>query len=199
MGPRHRRPSAAAPAALAFLSAVMLIAAPAATLAQTRFAVSFPAERSAAPLDGRMLLLLSTDGDTEPRFQVSDGPATQLVFGADVDGLKPARTPSSTRRRSLSRPQPGDLPAGELLRAGPAAPLRDLSPGGRAHGQAAHGPRRGPAMERRAGNLYSAPRKIRFDPRQAGVVRIVLDKAIPRSPRPGTRSTSATSGSSANG
>ena len=55
------------------------------------FRVSFPASRSAAPLDGRLLLLLSTDSTDEPRFQVNDGPATQLLFGIDVDGLAPGK------------------------------------------------------------------------------------------------------------
>ena len=55
------------------------------------FRVSFPASRSAAPLDGRVLLLLSTDSTAEPRFQISDGPGTQLVFGVDVDGLAPGK------------------------------------------------------------------------------------------------------------
>jgi hypothetical protein len=56
---------------------------------ELRFAVSFPAERSKTPLDGRLLLLISTDGKNEPRFEVSDAPNTQLVFGVDVDGLAP--------------------------------------------------------------------------------------------------------------
>ena len=34
-----------------------------------RFAVSFPAARSAQPLDGRILLFISDDGRTEPRTQ----------------------------------------------------------------------------------------------------------------------------------
>src|SRR2546428_475011 len=57
--------------------------------AGARFAISFPAARSAAPLDGRVLLMLSTDTTAEPRFQISDGPTTQLIFGIDVDGLRP--------------------------------------------------------------------------------------------------------------
>ena len=40
-------------------------------------------------LDGRLLVMLSTDPKTEPRFQIADGPETQLVFGIDVDGLAP--------------------------------------------------------------------------------------------------------------
>ncbi|MEK7249473.1 MAG: hypothetical protein AAB209_03520, partial [Bacteroidota bacterium] len=54
-----------------------------------RFALSFPESRSKQPLDGRMLLLISSDSTNEPRFQISEGPETQMVFGVDVDGLKP--------------------------------------------------------------------------------------------------------------
>ncbi len=57
-----------------------------------RFSVSFPASRSATPQDGRVLLLLSADSTAEPRFQIADGLTTQLVFGIDVDGMKPGQT-----------------------------------------------------------------------------------------------------------
>jgi hypothetical protein len=56
--------------------------------AQT-FYVSFPKERSAKPLDGRVLLLLSTDDSEEPRMQIDDTPRSQLIFGVTVDGLEP--------------------------------------------------------------------------------------------------------------
>jgi len=54
-----------------------------------RFSVSFPAERSAQPLDGRLLLLLSSDPSAEPRMQIDDTARTQMVFGVTVDGWKP--------------------------------------------------------------------------------------------------------------
>src|SRR5690606_19430308 len=54
-----------------------------------RVAVRFPASSSAEALDGRLLLMLSTDSSAEPRFQVGDGPEAQLIFGLDVDGLAP--------------------------------------------------------------------------------------------------------------
>ena len=57
-----------------------------------RFSVSFPAERSATPIEGRVLLMLSTDGTREPRFQISNGLNARQVFGVDVTQLKPART-----------------------------------------------------------------------------------------------------------
>ena len=54
------------------------------------FSVTFNAENDSLQ-DGRLLLLLSKDNDREPRFQVSDGPNTQLVFGIDVDGWAPGK------------------------------------------------------------------------------------------------------------
>src|SRR5580765_5194984 len=55
------------------------------------FAISFPAARSAQPLDGRVLLFISDDGKTEPRTQTDQYRAnsTRPIFGVDVDGLKP--------------------------------------------------------------------------------------------------------------
>ena len=70
---------------LCLLLAVLGMAASVAARAQS-FAVSFPKERSAKPLDGRVLLLLSTDDSAEPRMQIDDTPRTQMVFGVTVDG-----------------------------------------------------------------------------------------------------------------
>src|ERR1700749_1832966 len=43
-------------------------------------------------LDGRLLLLMANNAQSEPRFQVSDGAGTQLVFGIDVAGWKPGES-----------------------------------------------------------------------------------------------------------
>jgi hypothetical protein len=53
------------------------------------FSVSFPKEVSAQALDGRVLLVLSTDPSDEPRNQIDDTPRTQMVFGVTVDGWMP--------------------------------------------------------------------------------------------------------------
>jgi len=53
------------------------------------FYVGFPKELSAKPLDGRLLLMFSTDDSAEPRMQISGGVNTQLIFGVNVDGLEP--------------------------------------------------------------------------------------------------------------
>ena len=57
-----------------------------------RFAVSFPSAQNAEPLDGRLLLILSTDPTDEPRLQISNSVRTQMIFGLDVDALKPGQT-----------------------------------------------------------------------------------------------------------
>ncbi len=57
-----------------------------------KFSVSFPKERSAQPLDGRLLLILSNDPSEEPRMQISLAPRTQMIFGVDVDGLQPGQS-----------------------------------------------------------------------------------------------------------
>ena len=53
------------------------------------FSVTISPARHPQPLDGRLLVMLSTDPKAEPRFQLNDGPTTQLVFGLDVENWKP--------------------------------------------------------------------------------------------------------------
>ncbi len=62
------------------------------TGAPLRFAVTFPAARSATPIDGRLLLLISADSIGEPRTQLGDAVGTAQVFGVDVDGWRPGET-----------------------------------------------------------------------------------------------------------
>ncbi len=56
-----------------------------------QFAISFPEASNKEPLDGRLLLLVSTDSSREPRFQISEDLTTHQVFGVDVEGLKPGQ------------------------------------------------------------------------------------------------------------
>ncbi len=59
---------------------------------QTKFLIPYPSKFGNKPLDGRLLLLISTNKNAEPRFQISDGPQTQQVFGINVDNWKPGET-----------------------------------------------------------------------------------------------------------
>jgi hypothetical protein len=172
---RHRRSPTAA---LAILT--VLIAAPRPSLSQVKFAVSFPAERSAAPLDGRLLLLLSTNDAAEPRFQIGDGPSTQLVFGVDVDGLAPGAE-AIIDASALGYPlrSLAEVPAGQYH---VQALLHRYETFRRSDGHLVKLPMdRGEGQRWNAapGNLTSAPRKISFDPGRAETVRVVLDREIP--------------------
>src|ERR1039458_2417164 len=64
------------------LASLLLLAAP--LLAQAkpplRFEVSW-----ANPMDGRVVLVISTTGTPEPRFSISEGLNTQQMFGADAN------------------------------------------------------------------------------------------------------------------
>jgi len=101
----------------AALGLVLSAVAPAAP----RFSISFPKERSATPLDGRLLLLLSTDPSAEPRMQINSSVKTQLVFGIDVEALAPGRAAVIDNSafgypmRSLAQLPPGDYYVQALL------------------------------------------------------------------------------------
>jgi len=149
-------------------------------VSRLRFALSFPAERSGSPLDGRMLLLISADDADEPRFQINDGHDTQQVFGTDVVGLAPG-TPSFIGRRELGYPLESlaELPAGEYWVQGL---LHRYETFHRADGHTVKLPMdrgEGQHWNRAPGNLYSMPRRMRIDPAEDRVIEIVLDQEIP--------------------
>jgi hypothetical protein len=148
------------------------------------FAISFPKGKSTAPLDGRLLLLLSTDGSAEPRLQINDGPNTQLVFGADVEAWKPgepAVVDSSAFGypiRSLASVKPGEYYVQALLHRYETFHRSDghtvKLPMDRGEGQ---------HWNRAPGNLYSKPQKITIG--GAGVrISLVLDQEIAPIPEP---------------
>jgi hypothetical protein len=145
-----------------------------------RFAISFTPQGSREPLDGRMLLLISADNSKEPRFQISEDPNTQQVFGVDVDGLKPgdvAAIDAGTLgypRRSIAELPPGEYWVQALLHRYETFKRSDghtvKLPMDRGEGQ---------QWNSAPGNLYSAPRKISIDPRRDETITITLDQKIP--------------------
>ena len=149
-----------------------------------RFSVSFAGEQSAEPLDGRILLLLSTDGSAEPRTQISDSPRTQMIFGLDLDGLKPGQ---SVIVDDAAYGYPvrylHDVPPGEYF---VQVVLHRYETFYRADGYTVKLPMdrgEGQHWNLAPGNLYSKPQKITL--RAAGAtVSIVLDQVIAPLPDP---------------
>lgn len=154
--------------------------------APLRVAVSFSAEVSRAPLDGRLLLLISTDESREPRFQISGTSLdSQQVFGIDVEGMKPGEE-KSFDASVLGYPVEslGWIPAGSYT---VQALLHKYETFRRADGHTVKLPMdrgEGQQWSRAPGNLYSTPRKVQIDPARGGVIRIALDKVIPPIPDP---------------
>src|SRR5438552_13093810 len=137
------------------------------------------------PLDGRVLLLVSTDASQEPRFQIDDGPRTQQVFGIDVDGWT-ADKPATFGPDVLGYPRESlrDIPAGTYT---VQALLHEYETFHRADGHTVKLPMdrgEGQQWNRAPGNLYSRPRQVAIDPGRADAIEITLDQAIPPIPDP---------------
>ena len=144
------------------------------------FEVLLPRSLADEPLDGRLLLLLSTDDSAEPRFQISDGPNTQLVFGIDVNNWVPG-----TRRRfdvhSFGYPFESlrDVPAGEYR---VQILLHKYETFVRADGHTVKLPMdrgEGQQWNRAPGNLLSEIATIDYHPLQPAPYRLELARAIP--------------------
>jgi hypothetical protein len=149
------------------------------------FGVFFTTEQSKEPLDGRVLLMVSEDQSREPRFQISDSPSTQLIFGIDVYSLKPGEVAVVDRSvfgyplRSLS-----EIPVGVYW---VQALFHRYETFHRADGHTVKLPMdrgEGQRWNRAPGNLYSTPQKVRIDPEKDEMIKIALDKKIPPIPEP---------------
>ncbi|MGC3948361.1 MAG: alpha/beta hydrolase-fold protein [Chryseolinea sp.] len=149
------------------------------------FVVTFTKEMSEQAQDGRLLLMLATHDKTEPRFQINGSLQTQLVFGLDIEGVKPGDkmivdgSAFGFPKRSL-----GDVPAGEYyvqallnryetfhLKTGHEVKL----PPDKGEGQ---------QWVSKPGNFYSKPVKISFDPKGKSVHDIAMDQKIADLPQP---------------
>ncbi len=150
-----------------------------------RFGISFSGDVCSDPLDGRMLLMISADESREPRFQISNGPDSQLIYGIDVNGLEPGAEAVINSRvfgypvRSLA-----EIPAGEywvqgLINRYETFHLADgrvlKLPPDKGEGQ---------KWNLKPGNVYSAPRKVRIDPKAKDTIHITLDRKISPIPEP---------------
>lgn len=145
-----------------------------------RFEISLPATAAKDALDGRLLLLISTNNEQEPRFQINEDLTTQQVFGVNVDGWKAGQAIVVDQNafgypvRSLTL-----IPAGEYW---VQALLHRYETFRRSDGHTVKLPMdrgEGQQWSRAPGNLYSTPKKIRLDANTQTPIAITLDKVIP--------------------
>jgi hypothetical protein len=143
-------------------------------------AVSFASAAHSDPLDGRVLLLLSKNDETEPRDQVRPGVQAIAVYGLDVNGLEPNH-PVVFDFGSWGYPlgNLSELPAGHYY---VQAVLHRYEAMQRANGPTVKLPMdrgEGQRWNKAPGNLYSTPRWISIEPAASRPVEIVLDQVIP--------------------
>ncbi len=129
--------------------------------------------------------MLSDNDKAEPRFQISDGAMTQLIFGIDVEGLAPGASAVIDTSvlgyplRSLADVPPGDYYVQALLNRYETFVRADgrtvKLPPDKGEGQ---------VWNRKPGNFYSEPKKITVAAGQPVVFDVVLDKEIPAIPPP---------------
>jgi hypothetical protein len=144
------------------------------------FHIRYSDQLSSEGLDGRLLLLISNNNEREPRFQISDGPQTQLVYGINVDGLQPGQEATIDHGvfgyplESISMVPPGDyfvqalLHKYETFQLGTGHTVK--LPMDQGEGQ---------QWNRSPGNLYSQPEKITIDASGAQEFHIEMDQEIP--------------------
>jgi hypothetical protein len=148
----------------------------------TTFSVSFPKERSAKPLDGRVILLLSRDFTREPRSHVEPNEplASPYLFGLTVDGLAPGAkavlddSAFGWPATHLSAIPVGDYFVQAVLNRYEEFHLADgrtlkLPPDKGEGQQWAHKP----------GNLYSTPVRLHIDPAHPVRTALALDQEMP--------------------
>ena len=161
---------------------LLLVLAASAQVSAASFSVSFPAARSKAALDGRVILLLSHDLTREPRSHVEPNQAldSPYIFGLNVDGLRPDQavimddSAFGWPALKLSSVPAGDYYAQAVLNRYETYHLA----GGRTlklppdKGEGQH-------WQTKPGNLYSAPVKVHIDLLQPGTVALELNQENP--------------------
>lgn len=129
---------------------------------QIEFNISFSKNLTSQAQDGRLLLLLSTDSTSAPRFEISAGPETALAFGINVNDMEPGeKVRLSSNVFGYPIQDLTDIPAGEyyvqaFLNRYDTYHLTD----GRVLKLPRVGTGEGQQWNRKPGNFYSVPVKV---------------------------------------
>ncbi|WP_373518984.1 alpha/beta hydrolase-fold protein, partial [Pricia sp.] len=167
---------------LLFSMAILFFSGMAMAQNTSEFAIKvfFTEATSAEKMDGRLLLMLSTDDKKEPRFQIGDGLETQLIFGMNVERMSSGET-KTFDETIFGYPYPSlsDIPAGEynvqaLLHV---YETFDLSTGQTVKLPMDNG--EGQQWNTSPGNLYSTPFKISVTEKGVDNVTVAMDQVIP--------------------
>jgi Putative esterase len=144
------------------------------------FTISFGSDLSAAPLDGRVFVAISTTNEPEPRMQIEEQEArSQQLFGADIDGLAPgAKAAIPIDAEGYPLHHFSDVPAGDYWIQGV---LNKYTTFKRSDGHTVKLPMdegEGQHWNTKPGNFYSKPVKVHFDPHSGATIEIKLTEVV---------------------
>lgn len=164
------------------LAAALLLATPAAA---ESFKVSLAAPGVDPATDGRVILIVTPDGKSEPRDQVATDNLGAQVFGVNVEGLKPGQG-VTLGPGVLGYPleDMASLPKGDYY---VQAVLHKYRTYNLANGKTVKLPEArgaGQNWRKEPGNIISQPVKISFDPARAGEIPVTLNTVLPPIPEP---------------
>ncbi len=144
------------------------------------FSIKYDATLAEAAQDGRLLLMLATHDENEPRFLVDNSADTQLIFGINVEDWH-GDTEMLVDRNALGFPLENlaHVPVGTYYAQALLNRYKNYTlsngkvvslPPDRGEGQ---------QWNRKPGNFYSTPVKIEVDESGAARFELVLDQVIP--------------------
>ncbi len=175
------------PFSMSVMVLILIVSCQPTTKQPANFAIKvvFSDSVSNASLDGRLLLMLSSNTEKEPRFQINDGPDTQLIYGMNVEGMKAGELQIFDSEvfgypyPSLSEVPPGKYQVQALLHVYETFQL--------ATGQTVKLPidnGEGQQWNRSPGNLYSKPFQMTVTEDGVETPTVILDQVIPPIPEP---------------
>ncbi|MFK7773557.1 MAG: alpha/beta hydrolase-fold protein [Saprospiraceae bacterium] len=142
--------------------------------------ISYPTGHYKEVLDGRLILLITKEIETEPRFQLRDDSKTCQGFGMDVIEWKPGIV-CSFEEKAFGYPiqTMKDLPSGEYF---VQALFHKYETFNRADGHVVKLPidrGEGQQWNKAPGNLFSTPQKVNIKNGEVPSIEIKLDQKIP--------------------
>jgi hypothetical protein len=124
--------------------------------------------------------MLANNDKSEPRFQIGEGLDAQLVFGIDVDGMKPGQEITIDQKAfgfpftSLDQVPPGEYYVQALINRYETFRLKTghtvKLPPDKGEGQ---------RWNAKPGNFYSKPFRVKVEKSKPSVTKIVMDQVIP--------------------
>jgi len=144
-----------------------------------QFSISFNDSLSAQQQDGRLLILLSSDATGEPRMKINDGLNSQMVFGIDVEGMKPGQTVEIDSAFGYPVTEFRDIPPGTYT---VQVLLNRYETFNLSNGKTVKLPPdqgEGQQWNRKPGNFLSTPFTIELKPGTGQKIKVEMTEAIP--------------------